>query len=90
MAKGFGKLRRFGIDMTQEDDVTIFTDVDDKLGSLYECPPTRIRRQQSDNFWNDIERALSPNKQLFEMDWECRFANLLFLRFLLAENKSQN
>lgn len=66
VASGPGKLRFFGINTTQNEDMTICTNADDKLNSLNEYSPTRIRRKQSDAPLNDLEKAVfaSTNSSL--------------------------
>lgn len=58
VASGPGKLRFFGINTIQKEDMTICTDADDKLDSLNEYSPTRVRRKQSDAPVNDLEKSV--------------------------------
>lgn len=52
------KIRFFGIDTIQKDDLTVCMDADDKLNSPNEYSPTRIRLKQSDGLLNDLKEAV--------------------------------
>lgn len=57
VSHGPGKLRFFGINTEQHEDLTVSTDADDKLKSLVELDISRSRRKEYDAGINEIERA---------------------------------
>lgn len=65
-ASGFGRLRVFGINASQKEDMTVSTDADEMLDSLDENSPTRVWCKQSDLHLNEFENAIfaSTNSSL--------------------------
>ena len=66
VATGPGKMRFFGINTVQEDDMTTHTDADDKLNALTEYAISRSRRKHFDQPMNPLEKWLfaSTNSSL--------------------------
>ena len=63
---GPGKLRFFGINTVQNDDLTIETDAEDKMNAVVEYPLARTRRKQFEKPLNRIEKSVfgSTNSSL--------------------------
>ena len=66
ISSGPGRMRFFGINTVQEDDMTVVTDANDKLNALTEYVLSRPRRKQFDMSINELEKSFysSTNSSL--------------------------
>lgn len=66
MESGPGNFRFFGINISQNDDLSIESDADDKLEGLFEYSLLRNRRKQQDGLVNKIEKSafMSTNSSI--------------------------